>query len=100
MPSAHDLIQHGFKTRLACFQEKVQLRGVWWNASINRMNMADRLPGEVQLNPDEGATIVIEIEAPEPRAGEVLTDNSDRKHRIGEVKMVKHGWFCRCQTEP
>jgi len=98
--TGHDYIKRGFAARLTFFNEKVRLRNLWYKASINRIPLADRLPGDVEINPDEGAVIKIDIKAPEPKPGEVLLDTSDRKHRIGEVKMVEHAWHCRCQTEP
>ena len=96
--SAIDLRKLGLATRMTAIGEKVWFRGAWISASINRIPVADTPPGEISIQTDEGATIVLPDTAPEPKDGEVLKDEAGIQHRIGEVKWAAHGWWCKCMT--
>jgi len=100
MSVAHDILKLGHDTRGSFFGESVTMRGVVYPASVNRIGIPSRIPGEIDVNPDEGPTIQIDLAAPEPRNGEVLVDSYGRTHRIFEVRWLTTCWQCRCTTEP
>ncbi len=96
--NAIDMRKAGLTVRMRAIGERVRFRGRWIGASINRVPLADTPPGAVDIQTDEGATIVLPADQPEPNEGEVLRDDAGIDHRVGEVKWAAHGWHCRCMT--
>jgi hypothetical protein len=97
--SAIDLRRQGLAVRMQAIGEQVLFRGSWVPASINRIPEADSPPGEIGIQTEVGATIVIKSDQPQPKRGEVLKDDSGHTHRIGEVKPAVHGWWIKCMSE-
>lgn len=100
MSVAHDILKLGHDTRGSFFGESVTMRGISYPASVNRLPTPLRLPGEIDITPDEGANIQIDLAAPEPRNGEVLVDSYGRTHRINTHVWTSTCWSCACTTEP